>query len=627
MSDKPSLRTRRFTLKQGALLAGGLMGAQPDAALPQSVQELWRGFDPRRDALRTQRIRQWQEGGITLQLLRFFIGSFKGREAWMAALYGFNPKDVGKRPGVMHVHGGGQRASIAEVRLLALRGYAVLSLNWGGSGNGKAPFNSCDGAQPGEPNTDWGAVDPTQLNAGHYDNLQPGPGQLHEDREHPQNDNWYLLTLGCRRGLTFLEQQEEVDASRLGVHGYSMGGNLTMSTIAVDDRVKAAVPAVGGQGWRWLSHEFDGQKAPAQSQVRGSVQLYQRCLSFEAMAPLIRCPVLHRSATNDFHGWMDDVYRTQALIPAPTQQSWTPHLNHRLSPEVAVSMPLWFDQHLKGGPALPATPQSTLRLRGDQAQVEFEVRAAPSDWPVSRCEIFYSVDADPRARFWRSGEVQREGVVFKASLPLHNLERDLHVFANVYHQLPQALDMSAIPGHGQPVREVCLSSQLHHASKAELAAAGPELRLKPSLLIEDFAHGQRDWYEINAGHVSLRQLWTRKVTDPLWKAPAAARLRLTLRLQKPNEISVVLQQNEWRNYRGQRRTFVCSRLLKGGAEVESLDLAASDFSDEQGALQDWKDLDQLGVCSQFQAKRVASAQGKAWQGTGFELLRVEWVPA
>jgi len=75
----------------------------------------------------------------------------------------------------------------------------------------------------------------------------------------------------------------------------------------------------------------------------------------------MRCAVLHRSGTNDFHGWMDDVYRTNALIPhQPLRYCWSPHLNHRLTPEVEAAMPLWFDQFLKGGPALPETPRSEL---------------------------------------------------------------------------------------------------------------------------------------------------------------------------------------------------------------------------------------------------------------------------
>lgn len=50
---------------------------------------------------------------------------------------------------------------------------------------------------------------------------------------------------------------------------------------------------------------------------------------FESYAPRIRCPVLHRRATNDFHGWMNDVCRTNALLPdQPVRYSRTPHMNH-----------------------------------------------------------------------------------------------------------------------------------------------------------------------------------------------------------------------------------------------------------------------------------------------------------
>jgi hypothetical protein len=137
-----------------------------------------------------------------------------------------------------------------------------------------------------------------------------------------------------------------------------MGGNLTMYVAGTDDRVKAAVPGVGGQGWRWEPHPFIGGVAQ-QEQVKGDIEVFRRTLSFESYAPLIRCPVLHRSATNDHHGWMDDVYRTNALIPGqPTRYCWSPHLGHRLTPEVAVGMPLWLDQYLKDGPAVPETPRS-----------------------------------------------------------------------------------------------------------------------------------------------------------------------------------------------------------------------------------------------------------------------------
>lgn len=71
------------------------------------------------------------------------------------------------------------------------------------------------------------------------------------------------------------------------------------------------------------------------------------CLVNVGTEGLIRCPVMHRSAANDHHGLMDDVYRTDALIKSqPVRHAWSPHLEHRLSPEVSITLPLWFDHYL-----------------------------------------------------------------------------------------------------------------------------------------------------------------------------------------------------------------------------------------------------------------------------------------
>jgi len=58
-----------------------------------------------------------------------------------------------------------------------------------------------------------------------------------------------LLTVGCRRGITFLEEQPEVDADSIGVFGHSMGGRLTGLVAGTDRRVKDAAPSVGGSGF------------------------------------------------------------------------------------------------------------------------------------------------------------------------------------------------------------------------------------------------------------------------------------------------------------------------------------------------------------------------------------------
>lgn len=592
--------------------------------MPRTVQELWADFDPRKEPIEVEVIREWKDGGGVFRQVRYLIGTFKGKPARMAAIYGFPDGSKEKLPAVLHIHGGGQRAFLSEVKLLVARGYAALSVNWGGSGTGKAPFNSPEGAQPGDPNTDWGAVDPSQLNVQGYDSLLPGPKQFFEDREHPKNNNWYLLTLGCRRGLTFLEQQPEVEPQRLGVHGFSMGGNLTMYVAGTDARVKAAVPGVGGQGWRWQLHEFTNGKGRPQVPVTGDVEVFKRTLSFESYAPLIHCPVLHRSGTNDFHGWMDDVYRTNALIPnQPLRYCWSPHLNHRLTPEVAVAMPLWFDHFLKGGPALPETPQSELTLQTADHVPSLRV-AARHAWPVARCEIYYSVDTDPRARFWRSADVVRAGDAFTAKLPLHVLDVPLFAFANVYYALPQSVSMDQLPGYHGPVKEVCLSSLLHSVTANELSAAKVAATVKPGALIDDFAHGLRDWYQLNAGNATHLESWTRKLTDPLYRGTDGAKLKLTLKLPKTNHLSFVVQQNEWRSYHGPRKTFTSEREIKGVDSEQSITLELVDFASVDGPLKSWREVDQFGICAHFAERGKAAKAPPSWNGPGATFVRLEW---
>lgn len=586
------------------------------ADVPQSVAELWADFDPRKEPLESEVIREWKTNGMVLRSVRFRIGTFKGQPARLAAFYGFPDETKSKLPAVMHIHGGGQRANLEEVKALVGRGYAALSVNWGG--------REMEHAQPGDANTDWGAVDPTQQNVPGYFTLLPGPKQFFEDREHPKNNNWYLLTIGCRRGLTFLEQQPEVDPQRLGIHGYSMGGNLTMYVAGTDARVRAAVPAVGGQGWRWEKHEFTGGTAEPQSRIKGDVEVFRRTLSFESYAPLIRCPVMHRSAANDFHGWMDDVYRTDALIPnQPVRHAWSVHYNHHLAPEIAITMPLWLDHFLKAGPALPETPASELVLQAADGIPQLRV-TQKSAWPITRCEIYYSLDSDPRARFWRGTVATRAGDTFTAKLPLPSADGPVFAFANVFYRLPQP-ESFVLPGLPKEIREVCLSTTLHRASPAELRAAGVKTADAPSLLLDDFAHGWRDWYQLNAGNRDHWQHWTRKVTDPKWRGPDGARLALTFRVAEPNRMTIVAVENEWRSYRGPRRTYAAEVTLAGANAPQTRTFAPGDFKDvaDGTSLKSWSQLDRLGFSAQPE-KSTQDATARRWSGTPPEFLRVEW---
>ena len=454
-----------------------------ESPAPDTVQSLWSGFDPRNDPLDTLVVKKWEDEGIRYRYVTFHIGTFNGKPARMAAFYGV-PIGAKRLPGLLHLHGGGQRAFLREVRDYAKRGYACLSINWGG--------RKMERASDDDPNTNWGAVDPTQKNVPGYTNLKPGANYL-DPVESPRNNNWYLLTIGARRGLTFLEQQSEVDADRLGVYGHSMGGNLTVYVAGTDDRVNVAAPSVGGQGFRTIPW----QQLPQQRRrtTNGDIELFRATLAFQSYAPLIKAPLLWLGATNDFHGIMDDTFRTGDLIPGEVRYAFAPHLNHRFTPEFSVTRPLWIDQHLKGTRALAKTPASKLILDGNEGTPRLEVSPDPS-WPVTRVRIMYSIDPDPQARFWRTADAERSGSTWSARLPIMSTDEPLFAFANVHHQLT---DPVSTP-YAEPSSTYALSSNFHRATPDDLRAARMMPTDTPTLSIEDFSNDWRDWYRLSANN-------------------------------------------------------------------------------------------------------------------------------
>ena len=589
------------------LLALGSAGAEDKA--PASVEALWADIDPGAEPLDVRSVRQWEEDGLLLGYVTFHVGTFKGRAARIAAFYG-RSRGGRKLPGLLHLHGGGQRAFLHEVKYYARRGYACLSINWGG--------REMEGARPGDPNTDWGAVDPTQQNVPGYSNLQPGEKYL-DGFESPRNNNWYLLTIAGRRGLTFLERQPGVDPGRLGVYGHSMGGNLTVYVAGTDRRVKAAVPSVGGQGFRTMRWKFLPEQ---RRQVpNGAVELFRATIGFLAYASRIRAPLLWLGATNDFHGIMDDTYRTGALIPhADVRYSFAPHLNHRFTPAFAVTRPLWLDQHLKGAFTFPPMPGSRLFLD----EVPRFVVTPSSSQPIEKVEIMYSVDPDPRARFWRTAKGGREGDSWSAELPILSVEQPLFAFANIHYRLEKLVEVQ----FARPTSVFAISSMLHTAAPGERREKGARATDNPSRLVDDFSRGFRDWYRLSADNPHHWQLWTRKIADPKWRGGAGERLTFEVKTEKPNRLVVVITENFFRGYRGSRKgESVAVVELPGGSGWHEVSLAAGEFIHQESSkrLESWDVADLLGFRAYYGDRGGEVLGSVRWAGDRPEFRNLRWV--
>ena len=595
----------RLAVVLSVLLISSLAVAEEKA--PTTVSSLWADFNPRAEPLQSQLVREWEEDGLVLRYVTFHIGTFKGKPARMAAFYGF-PKHAKKVPGLLHLHGGGQRAFLREVKYYAQRGYACLSLNWGG--------REMEKARPADANTDWGAVDPTQQNVPGYFNLRPGPLYL-DPFESPRNNNWYLLTLGARRGLTFLEQQSEVDAQRLGVYGHSMGGNLTLYVAGTDQRVQVAAPSVGGQGFRtvpWKLLPQQRRRVP-----KGDPELFRATLGFQSYAPHVQAPLLWLSATNDFHQIMDDTYRTGALIPhGNLRYSFATHLNHRFTAEFAVTRPLWFDQYLKGSITFPATPSSELLLE----KVPRLTVTPDTSLPVEKVHVLYSVGPDPQARFWRTATATRVGKTWTARLPILSVKQPLFAFANIHYRLPAP---EPVP-FSRPTETFAISSLMHTAAPAELSQRGVSATDKRSQRIDDFSRGFEDWYLLSADNPHHWQFWTRKITDPKWQGKVDERLTFEVKTETANKLVVIITENFFRGYRGPQRDLVAVVDLAAGNRWQRVQLASDRFQTVDGKqrLASWEQADLLGWRAYYEDRQGKMLGSKRWAGSRPEFRNLHW---
>ncbi len=532
---KKTLLSLSFVL----LAAHVLIGADSfppleNGKVPQTTQELWAGYDPSSEPLDVQVLQEWKgkyEGkDITTQLLTYTVGTFKGQASRMAAYYAYPSGAAGKVPGLVEIHGGGQTASRGTVEQMAANGYACVSINWGAR-----PLPEL---KPGDPNTDWGAVDATQTtHVGSFFTIAPDPKTI-DTVPSPRNNNWFLVTIAGRRALTFLEQQPVVDSARLGVFGHSMGGILTTMVTGTDPRVKVSVPSVGGSG------DFvpeDAKRPGAGYRDRIKEALYFATVDEAAVIPNIKCPILYMGPHNDFNCNYDLLNANWRKIPADLVHfSISPHLNHRHIDEAEFTRVHFLNTVLLGDGKFPATPKLEVNLKTSDG-VPVATLSPDSPDQARNVQIYYSVNPHALTRFWRRAETVREGDHWTAKLPITSTGMPLFVMGNVFYPLPKPL---IGPPHLRKSPENFLVSSWEQVFEPkDLQAAGvKETSSFDSMIQESFADWG-DWYQLGPKFAS-----TRKLTDPKWMGPDGAELAIDVLDPEGGDFLVVFDVNQWGAY-------------------------------------------------------------------------------
>lgn len=506
--------------------------------VPMTVEQLWGGFDPRQEPLEPEVLKEWEHDGAVCRIVRYRVGVFKGEPATVASFYAF-PKGGTKLPALVDLHGGGQSASLGSVVTWAKRGYATISLNWGGN-----PMRLGQEVWEG-PQTDWGRLDathPPQRNkANHFAGPLTPDNYTLDPVESPRNSNWFLVLLAARRGITFLEHQPEVDATRIGVRGHSMGGKLTTNLAGIDKRVKAAVPSCGGSGDLVESEAT----VPGGSRTKRTA-MELGCVSDNAYLPLLTCPVLWLSPTNDFHAHIDNMAWNWRNLPDDRLRfSISPHFNHRHDEAHAVTEWMWFDQHLKDAAfAMPRTPWIALDL--EAAGGVPQVTVTPDDsLTVRRVDVFYAVDPHALTRFWRDARAVKTDGRWHATCPVPSLDQPIFAFANVVYDAPADYRTASQSPNPDLDGMFVISSRVLSAGPEALRAAGVKATDQPERLIDDGSRGWHDWYLLNWGHPPLWTVTTRKLKDPTWRGPDGATLTFEVRCESDNQVVVTVNTNAW----------------------------------------------------------------------------------
>jgi fermentation-respiration switch protein FrsA (DUF1100 family) len=614
-------------LSEKAVRLGGKEESLPplqEGQAPRSFDELWARYNPAKEPLETEVLKQWEEDGAVLRIVRYRIGIFKGQKAMMAAVYGF-PKGGTRLPGLVQIHGGGQFADYKAPLSNARRGYATISLAWAGriSAPGYQVNNDIvklfwDG-RTNDPayklTTDWGALDayhaPCRNEKNNFQTVAPAAWTL-DPVESPRNNPWFLCALGARRALTFLEQQPEVDAGRLGVYGHSMGGKITVMTAAADPRVKAAAPSCGGLSDRTSPNTLE--RAP---------------VSDTESLPRISCPIVFLSPANDFHGHIDDLQKALAEIKS---RDWrvtcSPHHNHQDTSEYQVAGPLWFDQYLKGTFQFPRSPEVSLRLDTADAIPSFTVQPDPAK-SILAVDIYYTQQG-PQAgekedmnnamnRFWHRAQATHRGNRWTAALPLLTVARPLWVYANVLYPLAEPVTGAGYYYGPYTATQFNLSSKMLIVSPEQLEQVGVKATEKPAAVIETFGKDwQKEWFTYDLTDNWARK--THKLYDPKWLPPASATLALEVRSEQPNKLVVGLD------------NFAVEIPLKGGTPWQRVVLSPADFLDASGkSLPGWKGVKELrlGAKETLRSKDAGTERkldvGADWRGPNPEFRDLRWV--
>jgi len=258
---------------------------------------------------------------------------------------------------------------------------------------------------------------------------------------------WYAIE---RRALSYLEQQKEVDKTRLGAIGTSYGGTL-MWALGTDPRVKAIV-AHFGIGWieyyrnkqvlMYNNPYVEPPKTPGE-------EIFLAGMSPEAYVPYITAPTLYLNGSNDHHGGFERGLESFKMFKKGVPWAFAVQVRGGHNTEkIGQDTKMWLEKYVLNKEVFwPEHPKSEIKLDSDGVP---ELRVTPaSPERIQTVEMYYAIkDPVNTSRKWRDIPSVRQGSTWLGKMPVLNVDDYVFGYANINYDTTVVLSTdfnAAIP--------------------------------------------------------------------------------------------------------------------------------------------------------------------------------------
>jgi len=402
------------------LILPALISGSAQAVWGQTIPtppELWKAYDPDKGDFKEEVIKQEVREGILSKegYLSAYVLGEEIRVYWKYMV----KEGARMAPGLLNVHGWMGAPGIGKD--FVEEGWAVLAHDYCGKTGDRLHYTRY----------------PESLRHGNMDRKVAGPVNTTtpdgKDITAPQQTSDYLWYAIQRRVRSYLEQQKEVDRSKLGATGYSYGGTL-MWNLATDPRVKAVVPHFGiGYNEYFRSRQVWMYNVPyVEPPKTAGEQIYLTSVAPEAHVPYITAATLFLNGSNDHHGGHERGLESFKKFPPGVPWSFAVQARgHHDTEKIEQDTKLWLAKHVRGTEVpWPEHPKALIHL--DAEGVPELVLEPAHPGAVRKVEMFYALkNPCSYARAWRDAASTRDGGRWVSKLPVLNVEDYLFAYANI----------------------------------------------------------------------------------------------------------------------------------------------------------------------------------------------------